>query len=714
MNNDFFIKAFNDNFFSIRSKKIALYGIGYYTKVILDNFSDSFNIIGIIDKEKCGEQIYGMTVMKIEDAVCIADIIIIVSNLSSSDLIFRRIKPFTEPHNIQVYYTNGEQPENYDENISRDPYWEHTEEELINLINAHDIISFDIFDTLVVRKRVTAESVLEDVGKYIEKTTGQNLDFPVIHRQAIQECNKQNKFFDIDMIYCRIAELLGWDDITCHKIKEKEIECEISNAEPRKYAVELLKKAKNIFNKKIILTSDMYIHTADICRILSRCGIESGADYDEIYISCDRKASKYRGSMYELLKNTYSDKAILHIGDNIDSDYFTAKDKGIDAFHLRSPMLLYDASGFEKNIGSADSPVKLEAKGILLEKAFDDPFELCKFSGKLLVDNMYSFGYYFIGPVIAYYVYWIIDTVHKKKIDRLLFASRDGYLLKRAYDALLKKHNITDAPESVYFLTSRRAASVPCIESEDDIRFIIDNICKTADLRFDAFLNSTFGISCDENDRYSKNYLYELNRDELVDIIISNYYDRIIRNAHFEAECYKRYIEKIALTHNHSIGFVNLVGQGLTQKFIEKLTGRKMHGLYMAAEPSINEIYGNIDNISTAFGFNASPYTSRYNAVKKYLFLEAILTAPFGCLKRFDEKGTPVYADDSPESINEILECHNGIIDFISKLSHKPDKDYSDKFFGAFASQNVIISDDIKKCFLLSDLYGGNRKRYLF
>ena len=713
MNNDFFIKAFDKNFSRFSGKRIALYGIGYYTKLILDNFNKKLNIVGIIDKDEYGEIIFGLKVMKIEEAVKAADIIIIVSNLSSSDLIFRRIEPYTAANNVKVYFTNGQQPETEDKKIPLDTYWNYSEEELLYQISRHDIISFDIFDTLLIRKKVFPESVFEEVGKRIENITGQRINFVQVHNEALLYCNSIDKFFDIDMIYRRFGEMFGWDEEVCRRIKETELALEAENAVRRNYGAGLLKKAKAVYGKEVILSSDMYIHTPEIRKILSECGIEYGRDYDNIYISCDIKASKRRGDMYDFLKNAYPGKSIFHIGDNVDSDYLRAEQKHIEAFQLRSPYQLFKATGLESAVGSADTLSKLEQMGIFVNKEYDNPFDFCHSKGKLYIRNMYDYGFCFVGPVLAYYVSWIIETACTNHLDRLLFAARDGYLIKRAYDRIVQKNNIKDAPESVYFLTSRRAASVPCIEDSSEIKFIVENLCKTTDLLFDDFLFSVFGVKCDSNDIYSGKYLYEIKKNELADIVTKRYGSRIFDNARSERECYRKYAAELLSDKGKSTGFVNLVGQGLTQRYIEKIMDMKIFGLYLACEPAMREIYGDTDNISAAFGFDASPYISEYNAVKKYLFLETVMTAPFGCLKRFDREGLPVYADDMPLYINDILRCHDGAIDYIDSLSYSPDKIFSDRLFGIFSRSNVVISDDVKKCFTLSDLYGGNKTRAL-
>lgn len=708
MNNEYFINHFFKIFSHLFDKRISLYGVGYYTKLILDNFSQQMNLIGIIDDIKNGTIMYGLIVLGIDEAVKQSDVIIIVSNLSVSDLIYRRISKITSTYNVDVYFTNGMKPYYYDKNIGDNPWWNNTENDLMNALNEHDIISFDVFDTLVVRKMITPESVLDEVGEYLNQNIGLDIDFASQHHEAEKYCYKINRYFDIEMIFDRITSVNSWDESLKEKVMEKEIQLEIENAIPRPYAINLLKKTKKKFNKYILITSDMYLHTPIIEIILKKCGLLKGIDYDDIYISCDKKASKHIGDIFTLIKNDYNALKIFHIGDNYNSDIISANENEISNYWLLSPQKMYDLCGFNNLIKSINKK-SLPAKGIFINKAFDNPYNISSNRGKVAVNNMFDFGYLFIGPVLAYYINWIIDKSQTKKIKTLLFVSRDGFLLKKAFDYYKNKFNVNI--ESIYFLTSRRASSVACINNVEVIRFVLDNLCIDHSMKYSKVMKDFFGVECSDHDEYFNSYMYEIPFKDALESVLK-YYNQIVLNSNEELKCYKKYIGNTINDTDNKIGLVNLVGKGITQYFVEKILGKKLIGLYLATEPEISDICLD-DNYFSAFGYNESQHISKKNVVKYFLFLENIFSAPFGCLRRFDENGNPIYGNDIPKNIKHILQCHEGALTYIKELSIIPDKVFADELFGTFNKENILLSDEVKKCFSTNDFYSDKNNVFL-
>ena len=70
MNSDDYISSeFNKYFEKFSKRNIALYGIGQYTKLILDRFSSTYNFIGLLDRRQTGKIIYGMPVLSQEDVL---------------------------------------------------------------------------------------------------------------------------------------------------------------------------------------------------------------------------------------------------------------------------------------------------------------------------------------------------------------------------------------------------------------------------------------------------------------------------------------------------------------------------------------------------------------------------------------------------------------------------------------------------------------------
>lgn len=135
--------------------------MGYYTSLILQN-SHNYNIIGLADRFANGQTIYGIKVLSDKEIAQNADLIIIVANLSTSQYIYERIRNTVQNNHIEVYYLNGKQPYSYNNEIEKLIYWENnTRKNLECKIKDADIISFDIFDTLVMRKCLYLDAVFD-------------------------------------------------------------------------------------------------------------------------------------------------------------------------------------------------------------------------------------------------------------------------------------------------------------------------------------------------------------------------------------------------------------------------------------------------------------------------------------------------------------------------------------------------------------------------
>ena len=91
----------------MRQSKIAIYGVGKNTRIILESF-DSDNIVGLMDEVRKGDIIYGKRVITVEEAAALGvDAIIIVARASNVKIIYRRIKDACIKHSIKVYDING-------------------------------------------------------------------------------------------------------------------------------------------------------------------------------------------------------------------------------------------------------------------------------------------------------------------------------------------------------------------------------------------------------------------------------------------------------------------------------------------------------------------------------------------------------------------------------------------------------------------------------
>ena len=115
------------------------------------------------------------------------------------------------------------------------------------------------------------------------------------------------------------------------ELKRLEIETEMAVCYQNKNMKEVFDYCKNN-KKKVVLVSDMYLEADIIEKILTNAGYSG---YDEVYLSSQLQEKKSTGRLFDIViqKEKVSPHKILHIGDNIQSDYIIPKKKGVIAWN---------------------------------------------------------------------------------------------------------------------------------------------------------------------------------------------------------------------------------------------------------------------------------------------------------------------------------------------------------------------------------------------
>ena len=160
-------------FDKLKGKKILVYGTGRVAESVLDELK-GFEVVGIIDRIRMEGTLKGISILTWDDLyVGMAEILIIASLKRYYKEIYHRIQYYCSVFHLTVYGENGI-------NLSReyqfkeiDPkqerYFHKNEEELKRLMKEHDAVSFDLFDTLVMRKTLEDEDVFELVEDRIRQ-----------------------------------------------------------------------------------------------------------------------------------------------------------------------------------------------------------------------------------------------------------------------------------------------------------------------------------------------------------------------------------------------------------------------------------------------------------------------------------------------------------------------------------------------------------------
>lgn len=106
----FILGKFKKNFFQYKNQQIVLYGTGKNTEAIFREYEQDFHIIGIMDVKKEGEIFCGQKILSMQQIKDLhVDLIVLVCLPVSEDIVFERIRNFTEEMRIKVFNLDGVQ-----------------------------------------------------------------------------------------------------------------------------------------------------------------------------------------------------------------------------------------------------------------------------------------------------------------------------------------------------------------------------------------------------------------------------------------------------------------------------------------------------------------------------------------------------------------------------------------------------------------------------
>lgn len=306
---------------------------------------------------------------------------------------------------------------------------------LTKKVKKYENVSFDIFDTLLKRKVNDPKDVFQ-----LMELTIQN-EIPNFQKKRIEAENKarlinNSKEITLTDIYNCFQ---GINIQQKKKLEKLELKFEENILVPNKPIVDLFNICKQL-KKRIYIISDMYLPLNFINNILKKCGI---TEYKKIYLSSNDKLTKKSGLLFDLYlrQNKLAPEKCIHIGDDWISDYDVPKRKGISAIHV--PRL----TNFVKN-----KP---------LNEQYINNFINLNIENKSVKDPYYKFGYQKFGKFLWGYVKWLHKNFQDKKLKKIFFFSRDGYIMKKAYDLLY--HNVQDNIKDSYLEVSRRSLRVPIL-----------------------------------------------------------------------------------------------------------------------------------------------------------------------------------------------------------------------------------------------------------
>ncbi|WP_413692480.1 HAD family hydrolase [Psychromonas sp. KJ10-2] len=339
--------------------------------------------------------------------------------------------------------------------------------DLKKLIDKSDVVSFDIFDTVIVRKVLNPADIFTIVEKlYIKKYGTLSFEFKKARTQAEPEATKIAseisgvQSLNLDEIYRHIQQKQNLDIKIVDRLKALEIETEQKFCVKNEYMHTFYQYCIDN-GKKVIFTSDMYLPENVITNILHDNGYTT---FNKLYLSSTIRKSKSKGALFSHILNDIAcpPSSILHIGDYFYADIINAMKKGIKTYYYEKPS--------ERAFQRPECKALKERYNNCL--SMDESIYFATVINKVFTrrDNnkanlWYDFGYIYCGIIYLGFIRWLTTNLVEQKIDKAFFLARDGYMMHKVYNLMNQGKAV---PPSHYMYASRRAINIPTICNEID------------------------------------------------------------------------------------------------------------------------------------------------------------------------------------------------------------------------------------------------------
>ncbi|MCI8315023.1 MAG: HAD-IA family hydrolase [Lachnospiraceae bacterium] len=632
-----------EQFTAYKGKKIALYGLGVETQKALKVLKTDFNIIGLLDGFQEEGSLYDCPIVSLKNVIERGvKLIVVVARPGSCKAIARRIGDKCRENAVALYDIRGN-------DLLKDIKIVYdfadiqgiTKAELQEKANSADIISFDLFDTLIMRQTLFPEDIPEYVDCTLRKMKIQISDF-VRRRLGSEKELSKSKAPTLLEIYKHMLSKVRNLGIEAEQLAELEWSIDFNLLVPRKEVCDIFQQLVNA-GKKVYIISDTYYNKEQLKQILEKCNITT---YTDILASSNFGVSKTRG-LYQIFQELVGSGVYLHIGDDFIADIECAKNYGFETCQLLSGIELLEHAGYlglSVHMALLDSHLRV---GMFVSRIFNSPFQFEQKDKRIEISDAYDIGYLFCAPMISDFVFWFDKQIEKQGVHNIWFGARDGYLLKKMYAYLKSKQKQKD--ESTYFLTSRTAAIRAGIQCEEDICYV-DQMKFSGELKEN--LRERFGIDTEnvKNEEIAKN-----------EVGLMQYKKSILEKAASEYRHYQKYIEQLTLKDG-DIAFFDFVAKGTSQMYIQRFVSKHLKGIYFLRLEADEMADKGLD-IQSFYEEKESEGCAIY---ENYYILETLLTAPHPSVLEFDMEGKPLYAIETRDqkSIECVCKVQEGILDY--------------------------------------------------
>lgn len=549
-----------------------------------------------------------------------------------------------------------------------------TPKELAEQLEKYDVISFDVFDTLILRPFSAPSDLFYILGDKLNYMDFQRIRMEM-EWKAREKKYKKEKSYEVNLneIYTLLSEETGIEKESAMKL---EIETENAFCFANPYMKQVVKLLRDK-GKRLIVTSDMYLNTEQIKNLLKICGYEA---FDSYYVSCDLQKSKSKGNLYDHVKmQEGKDKSYAHIGDNYISDVEHSKKHGFAPVHY-------------VNVNAVGELYRPYDMSVITGSIYRGMVNAHLHNGLSCYSREYEYGYIYGGLFVTGYCRFIHDHVKAKGLEKILFLARDGDVLSKAYEILYPKE--TGNWEYVYW--SRLAATKLAasrykydyfrrfLYHKINQKYTIEQIFKTMEME------DMLKAACACTELQPENYLTDSNVDKVKRYLMENW-ETVLAHYEEQSEAGKQYYSEVlkdcknavavdigwagsgAITLDHIVNHIWKLNCSITGIIAGTNTCHN-------AEPDATETFlqsGKL--ISYLYSQRENRDIWKFHDAGKghNLYWEMLLDAPMGSLKGFYLEDNGKWKCEFKEAavdIRKIEEVQRGILEFVEQWRKQSEK----------------------------------------
>lgn len=329
---EFCLSRFEEKFGWLKRERIALYGTGINAKAILQQFPE-YDIVCLVDDKSHDRYVENHYVVSMDEFVELGiNKLIIAAKIESALEVYARIGRICFEAHISVFDMYGNDMQKVRRNLTFEKiqYPQTTIKDLYESIDIHDVISFDLDNTLMSPFNIDFSDFYLDIE---EKLCQEGIEIKNFCK-SILSLRRQKIWISMEELCIQAcnAERLSQEEMQTVIAAAKEA---VMNKFVKRNPIWKAMKYAIDKDKKICVIEDMQgyrIPEKWIREIFENNGVRS---VNLILCSSAFMMNKFTG-LFRILKEQFGEMRYLHIGDHEATDCLVPQFYGIDTFKIFS------------------------------------------------------------------------------------------------------------------------------------------------------------------------------------------------------------------------------------------------------------------------------------------------------------------------------------------------------------------------------------------